>query len=646
MAADGASMPEKIIDGDAYIKAAIRDAHLPSLMVALVHLTGDASHLKPEWRPVYDFFGDGQGGLPQEAQVEVRRLAFEAIKAYRDGTRPLAPTPDAATIRRMMDFIAGVDIPAHYVPFLLDELAIEGDIPRAAPTDIAATPAAKAGFKVVVIGAGMSGLLSAIHLQRAGIPFVVIDKNADVGGTWFENAYPGCRVDNPNHLYSYSFEPNHDWPQHYSTQDVLYAYFRRVADKYGLRPHIRFETSVEKSVYDETTGRWRVHVKTKDGASEVIEARAVISAVGQLNRPRFPDIPGRDTFAGPSFHSALWNHDVDLRGKKVAVIGTGASAFQFVPRIAPAVDHLHVFQRTPPWLGPTPNYHDAVKEGKKWLLKHVPFYEKWYRFWLFWTLTDGIYDMVKVDPAWTGPSNAVSEMNDMLRQLLTAYAASQVGGDEELLRKVVPPYPMGGKRSVRDTGEWIATLRRPNVDLIDTGIKAITPKGILTADGREIAVDVIIYGTGFQASNFLWPMRFEGRGGVDLHTQWDGDARAYLGMTVPNFPNLFLLYGPNTNIVVNGSIIFFSECSIRYIMGCLKLMVEGDLKAIECRKDVHDAFNAEVDAGNALMAWGVPQVSSWYKNAKGRVSQNWPFPLVEYWRRTQAPTATDFILER
>jgi len=235
-------------------------------------------------------------------------------------------------------------------------------------------------------------------------------------------------------------------------------------------------------------------------------------------------------------------------------------------------------------------------------------------------------------------------MNDMLREMLTQYTKSQLEGRPELADAATPNYPPGGKRSVRDNGVWLAALKRENVETVTAPIAEITPTGLKTKDGREFAVDVIIYGTGFTASEFLEPMRFTGKGGVDLHKQWAGDARAYLGVTVPNFPNLFIMYGPNTNIVVNGSIIFFSECEIRYIQGLLELLLRSNASAIEVKKDVHDSFNVKVDAMNQQMAWGVPQVTSWYKNKKGRVSQNWPWPLVDYWSATRAPNPEDYDL--
>jgi len=630
---------------DAALDSALPEAHLPALLASLIHLTGDASLLTPERKASVIFMGDNRtGGYSPEVQADLVARARTAIKAHLKGA-PLPPPLPPETVRKMMDWVAGADIPDHYAPFLADELMLDGTSTKTPDWSAPKLRAAADKLKVVVIGAGMSGLLTGIRLKQAGIDFTIVEKNADVGGTWFENAYPGCRVDNPNHMYSYSFEPNHDFPQFYSTQPVLLDYFRRIAERHQLRPHIRFETEVVEAVFDEARALWKVTVKAKDGRRDTMEANAVVTAVGQLNRPRLPDIEGADSFAGPAFHSSRWRRDVDLTGKRVAVIGTGASAYQFVPEIAPKVAHLEVFQRTPPWPIPGPTYHDDVPEGKKWLLEHVPYYDKWYRFFLFWMLTDGLYEMVRADPAWSGGDGAVSEANAGLRALLEQALAAQAPDRPDLLAKVTPAYPMGGKRALVDNGVWMEALKRDNVDLVTTPIARVTPEGVETKDGVSHPADVLIYGTGFHASRFLWPMRIVGRGGKDLNDVWKGDARAYLGMTTPGFPNLFMIYGPNTNIVVNGSIIFFSECSVRYIVGCLKLMAETGADAIEVKPEVHDAFNAKVDAANALMAWGAPQVSSWYKNATGRVSQNWPFPLVDYWTATVAPNPADFTLK-
>jgi 4-hydroxyacetophenone monooxygenase len=635
---------EPIVESDAEIRAALADAEVPPLLPALAYLTGDLSLLREGLRPDPLQLGMPQGGLTEAQLAEARELALEVLIRFRDGGCRAAPTPSDADILMIMEFaVGGGSDMAPYLPLLEEELAVRGE-DRRAPNWQKADIAPDVDFEVLIIGAGMSGLLAAHRLKQAGVRFAIFEKNDDVGGTWLENSYPGCRVDNPNHNYSYSFAQRHDWPLHFSTQDVLLDYFRRCADAFDLREHIRFGSMVHSATWSEADRRWTVQVQFADGREEAIEANAVVSAVGQLNRPLFPDIEGRESFAGPSFHSARWNHTIDLRGKRVAVIGTGASAVQFIPEIAPSVGELLVFQRTPPWFGPTDDYHAAVEPGLRWLYAHVPSYSELNRFHIFWKMGDGVLAGVRVDPDWEPKDHAVSMFNDILRQLLTGYLDEEFADRPDLREKVLPSYPPGAKRLLRDNGVWAGALKRENVELITGAIREITPTGVVTTDGVTHEVDVIIYGTGFQASKFLTPMTVTGRDGVDLHEHWKGDARAYLGVTVPGFPNLFCLYGPNTNIVINGSIIYFSECGVRYILGCLGVLLAGGHRALDVRKDVHDEFNERVDAENALMAWGWSDVNSWYKNEHGHVAQNWPFTLLEYWQRTLAPDPDDYEL--
>ena len=396
----------------------------------------------------------------------------------------------------------------------------------------------------------MSGLLAAIRLEQAGIPYVVLEKNDGVGGTWLENSYPGCRVDVANHFYCYSFEPNHDWPEFFSQRDELREYFERCADRYGVRERIRFGTEVLAARWDERRGALGACASAVgDGARRRSTANALISAVGQLNRPRLPDIPGRESFAGPAFHSAEWQHEHDLAGKRVAVIGTGASAFQLVPEVAKVASRLVVFQRSPPWMVPNPRYHARVSEAKKWLLRHVPYYARWYRFLLFWPGSDGLMPSLVVDPEWPHPERSVNAVNDAMREFFTQYMAEQIGDDAELLRQ-------GGADAIRrsasaccrTTAPGWRRCKRDNVELVTEPIAAITPHGVRCADGGEHPVDVIVFATGFHANRFLWPMEIVGRDGVTLRERWGDEPRAYLGITVPGFPNLFCLYGPGTNL--------------------------------------------------------------------------------------------------
>ncbi len=637
---------EPITASDDELRAILRDAELPPLLPALAYLTGDLSLLRDDLAPDALLLAmPGSDGFTDDQRGAIRELALEALVRFRDGGSRPAPAPNDDDVLRIMEFAVSGSGMAPYLPLLEEELAHRGE-DRRGPTWHKDDLAPDVPFRVVVIGAGLSGLAAGHRLQQAGVDFVIVEKSDDVGGTWHDNRYPGCRVDNPNHNYSFSFAQRHDWPYHYSPQPVLHRYAQDCAEAFGLMDRIRFRTEVLSAVWSDDDLRWTVTVRGPDGAEEQLVADAVISAVGQLNRPNYPtSIPGFGSFEGPAFHSARWDDTVDLAGKRVAVIGTGASAMQFVPEIAPVVGELLVFQRTPAWMGPTPDYHDPVPENLRWLYQHVPGYAEWHRFFIFWRMGDGAIAGVEVDPEWDGGGESVSPINELMRQMMAAYIAEQFDGRPDLAEACTPHYPPGAKRIIRDNGVWPAALRRDNVRLLDGGgIRAITPKGIVTADGTEEVVDVIVYGTGFAASEFLTPMVVEGRGGIDLHEHWGGDARAYLGVTVPGFPNLFCLYGPNTNIVVNGSIVYFSECGVRYILGLIGLALGSGARAVDVRKDVHDEFNERCDRENDRMSWGAAHVNSWYKNRHGRVAQNWPFTLLEYWQRTLAPVPEEYDL--
>jgi 4-hydroxyacetophenone monooxygenase len=624
------------------LEAAVEAADVPVLLVSVAQLTGDLSLLRPEFRPDASNLFDPAAGLSPERQSEARALAVAALRRHLDEGRPPAPPPTDDQLREMIAFLVGDEALVTYEEVLREELSPAGSDLRA-PAWRVEDFEPRPPFTVAVIGAGMSGLLVAYRLLQVGLDVTVFEKNDDVGGTWYENTYPGCRVDVPNHLFQYSFAQTTEWPEFFSCQRSILDYFRWFADAYGLRERIRFRTEVVSAAFDEGAQAWTLRVRGDDGSEEERRFNAVCSAVGQLNRPHLPEIEGRERFAGPAFHSARWDHSVDLTGRRVGVIGTGASAAQFIPEVAERAEHVVVFQRTAPWLAPTPNYHDALPDALRWLMSVVPDYVRWDRMWLFWRTHEGLLPAAKVDPSWEQMDRSVSAPNEFVRQMLTAYLRNEFPEDS-LFEKVVPDYPPIAKRMLRDNGIWARTLRRSNVELVTDRIAEITETGVRMAGGREYAFDVLVYGTGFHASRFLMPMKVTGRGGVDLHERWGGDARAYLGITVPEFPNLFMLYGPNTNIVINGSIIYFSECQAHYIVDCMRLLFERDKRSLECRADVHDAYNVMIDEGNRSMAWGVSSVNTWYKNEKGRVTQNWPFTLLEYWERTRAVDPSDYVL--
>ena len=624
---------------DEQIETALAQAHIPALMSTLMHLTGNRDHFC-EVRPHFVMFAEEEDGLSEKDRNRARELALDALKKYRDSGCMELARPSSEDVIAAMNYITGTDIAPEEVPFLREELNLFGEDGRRVQIE---TGAIAVGFRVLIIGTGMSGILAAIRLQQEGIPFLMLEKNPEMTGTWYENTYPGCQVDSANHLYSYILEPNHQWSGHYSGSAELKAYFNRIVDKYGLRQHVRLNTQVERASFDEKDNRWKVEF-TSHGVREVLFADTIISAVGQLNSPKMPEIDGLDSFEGIAFHSARWEHEHSLEGKRVIVIGTGCSAAQFVPRIAPQCGELKVFQRSAPWLLPTETYHQPMSPQELWLFREVPFYARWYRFFLFRTLAvDGLLPFMYSEPGWSGPPGTIGAANEMLRGAMIESLQEQAGDDAALLAKLIPDYPPGGKRPVLDDGAWISTIKRDNVHLLTDRIARVVAEGVVTKDGTLHEADIIIYGTGFKADQFLVPMQVIGRDGVDLVSQWNGDPKAYKGVVVPGFPNFYCLYGPNSNIVVGSSIVFFVECQLRYVMGCLKLQLEKGCHTIECRKEVMDSYNRRIDALNRQRAWGAPSVSSWYKNSTGRVTQNWPGTHREWWEETLAPDPKDFL---
>lgn len=628
---------------DEHLRAAVQKAELPALLVTLAHITGDHVLIDDSLRPPPESSPGAapqQGGMSVEQQAQARRLCFEALRSFRDSGFK-AEVPDEQRLAELMSFFAK-DVGDDYLAMLGHELNFPSDTGK--PAWRLGELAPGRHFRVAIIGAGESGLAAAYRLGQAGVPFTVFERNPDVGGVWYENTYPGCRLDTPNFDYSFSFAQKADWQQHFSERDAIYDYFRRVSEDLKLGQYIRFSTRVLGAKFDDATLLWTVRYSEEDGAEYTEQFNALISAVGQLNEPSIPDIPGRDRFAGDTWHTARWRHDVELRHKRVAVVGSGATAFQVIPSIADEVDELIVFQRTPPWMYPTPGYHDDIDPELQWLFREVPFYARWFRFFQFWTTVEGRRAFMKVDPDWKR-AGSVSELNERMRIALVQYIEEQFAGRPDLLEKVVPRYPPGAKRVLRDDGTWARTLKSDHVYLVSERIEEITERGIRTADGIEHMADVIIWGTGFRASDFLSSLRVEGSGGVDLHDYWNGDARAYLGVSIPGFPNLFCLYGPNTNLNVNGGIIHFSEWAVNYVLEAIRLLVEQGKGAMNLREVPFHVYNEEIDAGNRLMVWGASDVNSWYKNKLGRVSQNWPGTTIDYWLLTRNvdPSAYEFL---
>jgi 4-hydroxyacetophenone monooxygenase len=622
---------EPLIGDDEAIRNAVNQAELPPLLATLSVLLEDPSlisdDLMPPTPPLLAAAAP-HGGMSEAAQQKARALATGALIKLRD--RGLTDRPlNAESMKAALKFITknGSD---DNLPLLLAEFGHPIDIrePHWTKSDLAPDR----DFKVIVVGGGLSGIAAAYRLAQAEIPFIVFEKGTEVGGVWWNNSYPGCRLDTPNYAYSFSFAPKADWPQLFSQRGEIFAYLKNVVDTADLRQHFRLSSEVLSMQFDATEGLWTVAV-LQDGRVTEYRANAIIAACGNLNRPRIPEIEGQHNFRGAAFHSSEWRHDVDVTGKRVAVVGTGASAFQIVPSIAEKVASLAVFQRTPPWMLPTPSYHKDMAAGMLWLLARVPTYGRWYRLWQFWLSSLGRMPAVTVDPNWKHPVS-VSDLNERLRQESLAGLVQNAGDRKDLIEKLTPDYPPGTKRMMRDNGSYLKALCRPNVSLETDGIARLTESGILTKSGTHHDIDVIVYATGFKAAEILSPIEITGPDGRTLSEHWADESRAYMGITVPGFPNLFIVGGPNGHKVINGNSVNTAEFVVHYALDAFRYMLENSVRSVDVRLDVHDELNATVDEANALRVWGKKGVTTWYQGKSGRPTLPWPFSMFEYAFRT------------
>ncbi|WP_308211518.1 flavin-containing monooxygenase [Actinomadura rupiterrae] len=488
------------------------------------------------------------------------------------------------------------------------------------------SPAAGPGgaYKVVIVGTGFSGLCMAIGLKKAGVhDFVILEKADEVGGTWRENTYPGCACDIMSLLYSYSFEPKADWSRMFPKQRELLQYIKDIVEKYDLRQHIRFNTEVVGAEYEDEADTWRVLVN----GDEPVRGRALVSAMGPLHQPNIPDLPGLASFEGKVFHSAEWDHDYDLTGKRVAVIGTGASAIQFVPQIAKKVGSMTVFQRTPPWIIPKPDR--AISGVERALFRRVPGVQRAYR--------NGIYLLQE--------SFVLGFKNPRLLKIASTLAKAHLNrqvADPELRRKLTPDYTMGCKRTLVSS-DYYPALTRPNVELTTAGIERVRPGSVVAEDGREYEVDAIILGTGFHVTDAFEHAHIVGRGGLKIQDAWQDGIEAHLGVTVAGFPNLFLLLGPNSGLGHN-SMIFIIEAQVRHALQCLRLMDATGSRTIAVRRGAQDRFNAWVQRKSEGAVWVAGGCTSWYLDRDGVNRAAWPASTANYWLRTRRLDPASFVL--
>jgi 4-hydroxyacetophenone monooxygenase len=621
---------------------ALAKASIPTLIICLAQITGDDKWLREPFLPRRDtnLFHDETGGLPDDVQDEVRSAMATVLDELNAGTRVVPSDIDAEQFVTMMRTCVAEQVAPEYAPMLLEEL---GFVDRDVHWSDTVPPELPAGFRVLVIGAGFAGICAAIKLGQLGIPYVVVEKNSDIGGTWFDNNYPEAGVDTPNHFYSYSFAPNTRWNNYFSKRAEIWKYARDVAERHNIISNIEFSTEVSSLKWNNDSNSWTAEIES-NGTTRSEEFPVVITAVGQLNRPNLAPARGIENFTGSWFHSAHWDHSVDLAGKRVAVIGTGASAMQFMRTVAATAGDVTIYQRSPQWIRPSSDYHRTVSTDTMWLLENVPFYAQWYRFGLFWRFGDGLLNTLRRDPEWPHPERSMNRHNDRHREQMTEFVVTSLEGRPDLLEKCLPTYPPYGKRILIDN-DWYPTLRRDNVHLVAEGVDHVTSTGIVDSSGTTTDFDVIILATGFQAGNLLSPIDIRGRSGTALREVWGTDnPKAYLGITVPDYPNMFMLVGPNTFVAHGGSIIFQAECEMRYITDCLVTMIEKQISSVEVRADIHDDYNEHVDAEHNELVWAHAGLNSWYRNSQGRVFSPMPWRFVDYWRMTHDFDATEYVV--
>jgi cation diffusion facilitator CzcD-associated flavoprotein CzcO len=465
--------------------------------------------------------------------------------------------------------------------------------------------------KVAILGAGAGGIAMGVALKRAGYDFTIYEKSDGVGGTWRDNTYPGAACDVPSHLYSYSFAPNPGWTRTFATQPEILAYLEDCAERFGLLPHIRTNTAISTAEWDDAEQHWTL---TSASGEEFI-ADALVSGLGMLNVPFVPDIPGLSSFKGCVFHSSRWDHSRPLAGERVASIGTGASAIQYVPAIAHEVAHLEVFQRTPIWV--SPRFDDEYTDDQKARFARAPLTAKRHRWQIFWTYQRASFDVQH-------------PFTQMQTEFARAYLNRKIE-DPELRAALTPDFPVGCKRPLTSR-TWYPALTRPNVSVVTAAITEITPDGIRTADGRLHETDTIIFGTGFRANDYLTTVEIRGRDGRKLSDAWSRGAEAYLGLTVSGFPNFFMLYGPNTNGV--NSILFMHEAQAHYIVRALRLLRRWRIGAVDVRRNVMDRYNDRIQAAMVGKVW-TAGCTNYFASADGRIVTQLPYSAGEYWLRTR-----------
>jgi 4-hydroxyacetophenone monooxygenase len=631
--------PELVAASDETIDDALRYADAMVLRGLLYQLTGDKDMLDMELKSLVAsaYREIRQVANPDDiALIRARAAAF--LKSYRDSGASDIEIGPSDRLLKSMSLTAGVDVAPTELEMWLEELALN-PWARGFSWSDEKSSAKAADFSVVVIGAGMGGLNAAVHLKRAGIPFIVLEKNSSVGGTWYENRYPGARIDSPSRVYTHLYGVNFTKSHPFCPQAENEKYFNWVADTFDIRGDIQFHTEVRSIVWDDAK-QWVISAERPDGPL-TLRANAVISAVGFLSRPNIPEIEGIGDFQGGWFHTARWPAGLDLSGKRVAVIGTGCTGYQTIPEIVKEAGHVYVFQRTPNWVFEVPGYLAPYPSQVNWLDRNFPYFPNFGRFAAAYAnRPQNTLKALQVDPAFHD-EHAVSAINKEIRDQRMAFLRSKLGHRPDLLEKMIPKAPPMSARPVVVDRDYsiLDVLLRDDVTLVTEGIRRITENSIELPDGTHHEVDIIVLATGFRASDFLWPMKVRGRSGTRLEDLWAKDgARAYIGSMLPGFPNFFMIYGPNTNQLAGLQIGGMEEIATRFALENIGALIAQGKQTVEVAEDAYWRFNAEVDRAERLMTYVDPRASNYYQNEFGRSAANGSLDtrLIWHWLRDPA----------
>lgn len=638
--ADKVERPELLSASDETIEDAVSLADVMLLRGLIYQLTGDPEIAATETRRARVSIGEAMVPASDSDIALIRRKAVQFLKAYRDaGAGPIELGPEDR-LAKSLDLASGVNLPERLREQFIEELAFDPWV-RALNWTKQPTEEQLAGFTVAVIGTGMGGLNAALHLKRAGINYTVLEKNDGVGGTWWENRYPGARVDTPNRAYSHLYGANYRFPYPFCPQSESLKYFNWIADTFDLRDSIQFNTEVKTLTWNEAEGLWEILAVGPDG-EKTLRCNAVITAVGFLSQPNIPDFEGRDTFKGLSWHTSRWPEDIDLTEKRVAVIGTGATGYQMIPELALQTKHITVFQRRASWVEPTPGYCSPFPPQIDWLDRNLPFFTNFARLRTFFR--GGFAGIVEIDPDFKDP-HSISPGSKAARDTCIAFLESKIK-DPALVAAMTPDYPVWGARVIRADPEYsiVDAIQRDDVDLVTDEIRRISPTGIETVDGKLHEVDVIVFATGFHATEYLYPMTITGRNGLTTEEAWQEEgARGYYGAMIPGFPNLWTIYGPNTNGGLNVAG-YHEMITLFALKGIEKLILEGK-KSVEVREEPFREYNERLDALNLQRVWADPRAHSYYWTKFGRSATMNPMPTDEIWSTLRDPVWDHLIVD-